>query len=369
VKTTEHPVHERRQPLSLQLRSLTDDPDIVRLTQRLASVGITTLVPMSFVLAAFLAVRPLSDPDTYWHIVMGHKFLDGTSIRHPGAMSAFGTEDWRPRDWLTQITMALFEDRFGLPGVAWLFGLGLVVFVVAMFKCCRGSASFAAAALATPIGLLGSLSSLSARPQLVSFILLSVTVGAVLRTEVDLAPRWWLSPMTGVWACIHGMWFLCVVLQCVVLLGLVLDRRIARKQVGKLLAVVVLSIAAVAVTPNGMALLSKPLGPTNMHLAKYVVESQPPTFPSVFYVAALGMIGAVALSWARGARPSYVQVLLVALAALFAVEMVRTVPIASIILAPLFASAVDQWLTRSGMSFMRQPERWQLLGAAAVALV
>jgi hypothetical protein len=64
-----------------------------------------------------------------------------------------------------------------------------------------------------------------------------------------------------------------------------------------------------------------------------------------------------------------VQVLLVALAALFAVEMVRTVPIASIILAPLFASAVDQWLTRSGMSFMRQPERWQLLGAAAVALV
>src|SRR6478735_8920469 len=66
----------------------------------------------------FIAAQPLGDPDTWWHLVIGHAYLDGTSVRHPGPMSPFGTEDWTSRDWLVQMVMASFDDAFGLPGVA-----------------------------------------------------------------------------------------------------------------------------------------------------------------------------------------------------------------------------------------------------------
>ena len=62
--------------------------------------------------------------------------------------------------------------------------------------------------------------SLSLRPHLVSFALVAVTTGAWLATRRDGRARWWLVPMTWVWACSHGMWFVGVAIGVVALVGL-----------------------------------------------------------------------------------------------------------------------------------------------------
>ena len=45
------------------------------------------------------------------------------------------------------------------------------------------------------------------RPQLVSIALAAVVTAAWLCSARDLRARWWLVPVTWVWACSHGLWF------------------------------------------------------------------------------------------------------------------------------------------------------------------
>ena len=67
------------------------------------------------------AGHSLTNSDTYFHLRFGHEFLTGHwSLRHPGSVTSFGTNDWVPTQWLPQVVMAQAEDWFGLPGVAWL---------------------------------------------------------------------------------------------------------------------------------------------------------------------------------------------------------------------------------------------------------
>jgi hypothetical protein len=347
---------------------LLHDPGVV-LMFRCMSVAVLSLLSMlTFVLVVFRAIVPLSDPDTWWHLAIGQRFLQGTSIRHPGPLSYFGTEDWRPRDWLTQVVAARFEGWFGLSGVAWLYGFGLVVFAVVVFRLCRARTSFASATVATAICVMASMTSLTPRPQLVSFILLAVTVGALLNTATDLKPRWWLALLTAGWACAHGMWFLGPLLQGVVLVGLLLDRRVARAQAARLSGVILASLAAVAVTPNGLYLLQKPLG-TSLAIADYIQEYMPPTVASLYYALTLAMLGLTVLTWARASRPEWVHVALLVVAAGFAVQMQRTTTIGAVIVTPLFAQAVGTWLKRVDLTVPRLLERALVYGGAVVALV
>ncbi|HET7690236.1 MAG TPA: hypothetical protein VFK41_07655 [Nocardioidaceae bacterium] len=325
---------------------------------------------VTFFVAVALGTAPVSDPDTWWHLVMGGKFLDGTSVRDPGAMSYLGTEDWHSRDWGTQLLASQFERWFALPGVAWLFTAGLVVLLVAVYRLARSRAGFAAATLTVFIGLWAAMGSLTPRPQLVSFVLLVVLLGALTRTTDDLKARVWIAPLTGVWACLHGLWFVSPVLQAVVIGGLVLDRRLDARSAGRHVGVVLLSLAAVAVTPNGLALLADPLGPTNSDLSRYVAETSPPSLDSSYFVFALAMLGVIGLTWVRRGVPvDWTRILLLALAAGFCVLMARTVTLGALVAVPLFAEALDHWLKGLRLHVPPRLERAALYGVAAAALV
>src|ERR1019366_8521257 len=116
---------------------------------------------------------------------------------------------------------------------------------------CRQAADSVPAIMAALAALVGTGGSLSERPQLVSFVLLAVTVGAWWKTAGDLRPRWWLAPMTFLWACSHGMWGVGVLLGLTVIAGLALDRRLDRHTSARLLAVPALSVVAAGLTTGG----------------------------------------------------------------------------------------------------------------------
>lgn len=338
-------------------------PTFVELMFGAATIA-TFLMFFSMVL---IAGQPLGNPDTWWHLVMGHAFIDGTSVRHPGPMSPFGTEDWRPRDWISQVLMALFDDAFGLPGVAWLLGLALVVLFVACFRMCRRLVPFGPAVVATGLAFFGMIGSLSPRPQVVSFILLVVTVGALLRTAEDLRPRWWLAALTAAWASLHGMWFLSPGLQMVVLLGLVMDGRLGKKTLPPHALLLALSVAAVAVTPNGLHLLTHPMGPS-MGIAHYIQEYQPTSLGFPPYVAVLMMGFVVCLTWARRGSGSWVSVLLVGLGIFLTLYGGRTIPLGAILLAPFFARAISSWWPKTRAFVPLAAERVVVYGSACASL-
>jgi hypothetical protein len=218
----------------------------------------------------------------------------------------------------------------------------MLALISALVWAARQAADTVPAIMAALAGLIGTGGSLSERPQLVSFVLLAVTVGAWWKTAHDLKPRWWLAPMTFLWACSHGLWGVGVIVGLAVIAGLALDRRLDRRTALRLLAVPALSVAAAALTPVGPRLLLTPFQ-VSSNAAQLVEEWQPTNPRDLFAAVTLGMIALALLPWIRGrtARPWW-QIALAATAVVSTLAMFRTVPVGSIIAAPLLASALQE---------------------------
>ena len=75
------------------------------------------------------------------------------------------------------------------------------------------------------------------RPQVLSYLLIAVTTAAWLETRRDGKVRWWLVPLAWVWAMVHGMWPVGIIIGLVALVGLALDRAVTRRQWLRLAAI------------------------------------------------------------------------------------------------------------------------------------
>jgi len=289
-----------------------------------------------------LGIRPVSDPDAWWHLKAGAYVLSDWKFTGPDPWVPFASRPFVLTQWLPEVVAQKGYALFGLPAVAWLRCAAILALLSALVWAARQAADAVPAIMAAVAALIASSGSLSERPQLVSFVLLAVTLGAWWRTARDLRPRWWLVPLTFLWACSHGLWGVGVLIGLAVIAGLALDRRLDRRNAVRLLAVPALSVVAAALTPVGPRLLLTPLE-VSSNAAQYVQEWQPTDARNIFAAVTLAMIALVLLPWIRGTsvRPWW-QIALAATAVVCTLAMVRTVPVGSIIAAPLLASALQE---------------------------
>lgn len=296
-------------------------------------------------LVRFLSA-PLANPDTFFHLRYGHEFLHGWSLSHPGHVSTFGRRDWVPTQWASQVLMALMESAFGLPGVAWLVGVAVLLTVVAVFAVARAYADPLPAVVVTLFAVLAMSVGLTGRPQVVSYLLVLVTTHVWLRTAVDLRPRWWLIPLTWVWATLHGMWPIGALVGLVAVLGICLDNRsrasALRPVLLRLLAVPLLSLVVAALTPVGPRLFGAVLlveGRAKFHDEWAATDFH--RFPAAVTAGLLVLTLSVWLLRPGRERQSWVSVLLFLLAAGWSAYAVRTVPVAAAIAVPFLAEALQ----------------------------
>jgi len=289
-----------------------------------------------------LGIRPVSDPDAWWHLKTGAYVLSHWQFNGPDPWVPFSSRPFSLTQWLPEVIAQQGYRLFGLPAVAWLRCAAMLALLSALVWACRQAADTLPAIIAALAGLFGTGGSLSERPQLVSFVLLAIVVGAWWKTAVDLRPRWWLAPMTFLWACSHGLWGVGVLIGLVVIAGLALDRRLDRRTALRLLAVPALSVVAAALTPVGPRLLLTPLE-VSSNAAQFVQEWHPTDARDLFAAITLVMIALALLPWIRGisARPWW-QVALAGTAVVCTLAMFRTIPVGSIIAAPLLASALQE---------------------------
>jgi hypothetical protein len=323
---------------------------------------------MAVVFAALVrrAAPPLDNHDTYFHLRFGHEFLSGDwSLRDPGSVSSLATADWVPTQWLSEVVMAQTEDWFGLAGVAWLSGLLFLSLALVVYWACRRQAEPVVAALLVVLTLIACTSGISMRPQLISYLLVVATVAAWQRARDTGRAPWLLVPVTWVWTMCHGMWPVGIVIGVVAVLGLALDRSHPRRTLARMAAVPVLSAALSLLTPVGPGLLPAVLRVGSR--AKYFYEWDPPDYTKP-WVAMLAVILALAVvpRLRRADRVPWFDVLLIGLAALWAVYSMRTVPVAACLAAPLAAAAV-QHVVGARPSFLRR-ERLVLVGGFLLAL-
>ena len=317
-------------------------------------------------MAARQGFRRIGDPDSWWHLRLGDDIWHNwANIADPPAWTRFATQHWSATEWLPEVVAGRVERLFGLPGVVWLFCAALVTTAVVLYLVCRGEADVLTAAIATLVAFLGMSATLTPRPQMVSFILLLVVTSAWLRTTRDLRPRWWLVPLSWVWACSHGFWVAGITVGAVVVVGLLLDRRIRGGPARRLLAIPALSLLAAALTPVGPALLLTPFRVGAV--TKFITEWGPPSIRDLSPAVTAVMIAVVALTWARGRQTDWTRVGLLLAATCWALVSARTVTLAAAMTAPLLAAALQSLLPGSAPRIGRREIAG--LGAAAVAIL
>ncbi len=234
--------------------------------------------------------------------------------------------------------MAKFEDWFGLPGVAWLAGVGYLAFVVAVYLLCRRRADMLVSVTVTGAVVVASASVLSARPQLLSLLVFAWVAERWTVAARTGRPPWVLVPVTWVWATAHGLWSAGVLLGVVMTVGVVADSPGQRRRALRLILVPVLSLVAAALTPVGPRLLASQFAVSAR--SSMITEWAATSFrtPDAFAVAA--MAGVLLLLWTRTGRLPWTKVLVFLMACGWAMLVTRLVPFAALLLAPLLAEAL-----------------------------
>lgn len=321
---------------------------------------VVSLVPIAILRIKLSGVR---DPDAFWHIRGGEHTWSAHSVVGPDPLGTFTSHTWVQHEWLSEVVMAAAYRVAGLAGVAWLYAVADIVVYLAIYRVSRERGGVLVSGVVAAAAWLGISASLVARPQTISFILLAVTAIAWLRTRDDLRQRWWLVPMTWVWACGHGLWFTGPLLGFVVVIGLVLDRAVSPVEARRLLVIPVLSILAAALTPIGPRLLVTPF--TVNSYARLVTEWMPPDIHEPFVASTMALVVLVAIGWATsGLRTPWTEVLLWVMALGWALLYSRTVALGAVTIAPLAAGQLQRATGPSKDPVLRL-ERLLVLGVAA----
>ena len=304
--------------------------------------ALRVLAPFGIVYGTFVSLtwhagHPMTNNDTYFHLRFGSEFLTGAwSLQNPSSPTVFGTQEWVPTQWLPQVLMAQVEDWTGLAGVAFLQGLFHLGLALGLWLLARSRTGPLGAACVLAIALLASSPGLSMRPQVLSYLLVAITTAAWLRTRDDGRPRWWLVPLTWLWAMCHGMWPVGLVIGAVALVGFALDRAASGRSLARLALVPAASAVAAALTPVGPSLYPAVLLVGSR--GKYFAEWQPTNFLRLSGVALLVLAGLVLLRMLRGRAPvAWTDALLVGLACGWAIYTTRTVVVAAMMLVPIAA--------------------------------
>lgn len=311
------------------------------------------MATVAVTVSVLVGVRAVSDPSPWLHLKVGAFLLDGQRFGLPDPWAPFATRAYVPTQWLPAIVGQEVYQGFGLPGIAWLRCAGILGLLSALVWSARRSASTSIAVLVSLAALAGAYGGLTERPQLVGLIFLATTVGAWWRTALDLRPRWWLVPVTWLWACCHGLWIVGIAVGLVIIAGLLLDRRLTRPTVIRLVAVPPLSVAAAGLTPLGPGLLQTPLT-VGRNAGEFVGEWQPTSSHDPFAIVTLAMLGLVILAWVRlGRRPPWWQIGLLLVGVLATLAATRTIAVGAIVAAPLLAHEIQLYHRRPATATTR----------------
>lgn len=305
---------------------------------------------------------PSVGSDAWLHLRLGEQFRDGWSLRSPGHLGVFDSATWYPTQWASQIAMSWMDGWFGIAGVIWLAGTVIILLPVVLYLSCRRHAAPLPAALATFLAVAAAAPGLSARPQVVSYVLIALVTAAWLETARDGRPRWWIVVLTWVWVPVHGMWVVGISISFAAVVGIALSRTWGRRQVLRLVAIPVLSLAVTLATPLGLDVVRSVAGVGARN--KTLTEWGPPDFTSISALFLVLMIAIVLVVSLRSGPLDWPTLALLGLSMGWALYSLRTTIVAAVILAPLVALALQRIVPAVG-----RPRGREIAAVAAMTVV
>jgi hypothetical protein len=318
---------------------------------------------------AYLALRPIDDPDLWWHLAAGRRMLDGLGIpwTDPYSYVAHGNP-WVAYSWLAEVAFARL-DRMGGPGLLILLAGGLfaATFAVVLRTCRASGARHLPAFLATAAAALAASPCRTVRPHLLSFLCMALFCHLVVRDRRRRdAGVWLLVPVFVLWANTHILFpFGLVVLAFHALAG---GRAWWGRTPWQRVALVVCLAASSLLNPYGWHLLHHVWVMAHQPVALgLVAEFQTPSLHGPIGVMLTGFLFATVLVMILSpARKDWAEMACVFGFGFLALAMARNIPFFAIAAAPVLARHLDALWPRDEAVEV-SPGRPQVL-VAAVAL-
>ena len=315
------------------------------------------IVGIGFVMPA---AGKIHDPDIWWHLKTGEWIWAHRSVptTDPFSFTAFG-QPWTAHEWLSEVILYGIFAHFGFIGLILLMSVLLSALMAGIYLLVRTRMDYGPAALLiTALCGAATWQSWSPRPQLFTYLLL---VGLLLLLMKPQRAALWLAiPMFWLWSNLHGAWIAGFAIMAITLTDASITAFLQgkRREAGRMIAICLLSLAAVMIGPSPVQRLVYPIqyltGSVLHHiLNSYILEyrssnfQDPTTIPFEILLFALG--GLLYL----GRRPMRAsQWITLALLVHLSLQSGRHIPLLAIIVAPMLATQARAFAERMG----KQPQ-------------
>jgi hypothetical protein len=314
-----------------------------------------------------MASRNVTDPDVWWHLRTGQLILQNQHVPHsdPYSFTRAGAP-WVDHEWLSQLLIYRLYRLGGWAALIMTFGVVVAAGLLLVFARSPGKPYIAG--VVTLLSAFASAPSWGVRPQMLTFLLASLVLFLLERSLQTPAILWWIPPLMLLWANLHAGFALGLGLLILFGVGDLLDVafgydswNVAKKHLGGVAFITLLSAAVVLANPYGAHLYSYPFD--TLHSAAmqgYIGEWQSPDFHDAKYFPFLAMIlGTLVLPAVapRKLRPR--ELLLLAVLTYAALRSVRHIPLYVLVAAPVLSHLLAAWLAE---------KRWNLGPTASPSL-
>ncbi len=339
------------------------------------------LLVLVFMLVLFAgAVRPVTDPDFWWHLKTGQHIVEGGGIPHSDIYSTifFGRE-WITHEWLSELFIYGIYRATGLGGLILVFSLIITAgFWIAYQRSARRVGHPYIPGCALILGGLTAAPTWGVRPQMFSFLFASIYVAILGKYADDEKSRalWWLVPLMVVWVNMHAGFAMGPALMVLTIAGLILEGLMERadslaviwRRVRPLILVGMLCGAAIMLNPHGARMYMYPFETLKSHaMMKYIEEWLSPNFQEPMFLPFMLMVFATLSVMALSRkRPRLLDLFLLLATAAGAMRSARNIPFFVLIAMPLLAEHSWSWLTahRWGQ-WLTRPEKREV-GSQAI---
>lgn len=337
------------------------------------------------------AATPRRTYDVWWHLAAGRYIVTEREIPHedPFTYTREG-EEWTAHEWAWEVPMFLVFDRWGHAGLLGLrLVLGALIAGMLTWLLLKRGATPLAAIAAGALAILAARPLLNDRPQNVTTVLFLAMI-CLIEMSRQGRHRWlYAAPfLMVVWVNVHGGF-----VYGMGLLGLYalccIPRWLQQRTAGEALRpgptflalVIVLSLAACVLNPNGLAGMAYPLRYVVGEYAWYqtvVQEYKSPDFSNAaFTLLALMIVGAAVIFAASRQGAGAWDLALLAIFLFTALKWRRNTALFAMAVAPLMALQLTAILRSVGLDSLgrsdgRQPSQLVLaaiIGTLTIAAV
>jgi hypothetical protein len=349
------------------------------LAESLSAPGL--LVGAVFILLTWLVVRPVQDPDYWWHVTAGRWMLEHGSLPgHDLFTYIVSSRPWIDHEYLTEIGLYATQQTFGLAGLSLLFG---AMTWAAIWLIDRRSQlepqPYVIRALILGLAAVAGSPFWGPRAQMITFLFVCVELYWLERFLRCGDRQIYLLPLLMVlWANLHGGFLVAFLFIGIALLALLGEAAMTRKPelvrgAASLALVGAASAAASLLTPYTYRLLASVAEPQASPLQQSLIQEWlSPDFHLLafrpFEAMVLALIAGLAL-----ARPRPYEVLLAVATLALALQSSRHIPIFIAACTPILVRLIGETWRRSsaerGWRLPRTSPNPRLAAVTAIALL